>query len=104
MIHPPFENADKANGALMAFLNDVRAARTKHGIQQVLVGLAVEGVYDGQQGRAYAHDALGDQFNDEALAAWLLGKMAAERRRAIALLLEGKKAGNREPLAPTGEE
>lgn len=98
---PPFESPDAANDAISGFCKAVTDARAKFGVQQVTVGMMVDVDYGGKQGLATAMTThkLGSQFNDEALAAFIYGEAAAERRKMINLLASGKKAGNRQPAA-----
>ncbi len=93
----PFANADEANAALTAFYEDVRAARNKHRIADVLVVTSTNVNYKDAPGFGvaicFSHN--GDSMKAEGMAAYAYGQSQAEHREAMNLLLAGKKGARK---------
>lgn len=100
--YEPFENADKANAAIREFFKGVAELRRKLGIEQVLLGVQIQVVYEDQIGIAQTFTTLGRQSEDLPLAAYVYGALDEDHRKTINLLRAGgeaaKRAGNRKPI------
>lgn len=89
----PHESSAAFETALTAFFEDVRIAREKHRIPDVLVVVQANVlVGDGLEGRVGGSMYFGDSLMESSLAAWALGD--AQRRMSDALaatLAAGRK-------------
>ena len=83
----PFATPEAANIALIAFYDEVRAARNKHRIPDVLVVASMNVAYDSGEGRAISRKYDGDISREESMAAYAYGAAGAERREKHNLLL-----------------
>ena len=80
----PFNGAEEANVAVQAFCDDVKAAREKHRIANVVVGLSVNVIYEnGEEGIGGSSMNMGDLMQAQLIAATLLGQYQAECRQAV---------------------
>jgi hypothetical protein len=89
----PFPSADEANEALAAFFADVRAARDRHRIADVVVLCEVSHTLDGEEVRGAADSFMGDSARALPMLAREFG--AAQQRHVdhIALTVaRGRKA------------
>lgn len=101
-LSAPFDTAEEANTALVAFYADVRAARIKHRMPDALVIVAVNVRYQDdatQVGRAISHCHNGNQSEAEGLAAYAYGQLAAEHREEINKAIAGKSTTRKQPPA-----
>lgn len=88
----PFSGADEANAAVKAFFDDVEAAREKHRIADVVVGVNIKVIYnDGEEGIGGSMMNLGDIMQAQLIAAMLLGQYQAECRQMIAKAINRSK-------------
>jgi len=87
-----FASPAEADAALEAFSEDVRAARQKHRIADVLVAVCVNIKYeDGHEGQAFSMSQHGSVLVAEPLAAYAYGRAVEQRRESIGKLLKGKQ-------------
>jgi len=87
----PFASANEANAALEAFFADVRAARKKHRIANVLMVAELRVNYpETGEGSAMVHGFNGDVLMAVPLAAFAYGKTQEEQRQLINNLAAGK--------------
>lgn len=89
-MQEPFGSPETANAALQAFFDDVKAARVKHHIADVLLVINVNVVYPSGEGQALTCSMIGDELRGEPMAAYAHGAMAAEHREMMNTLLSGK--------------
>ena len=92
-LSAPFTSIGVANAALKAFFDDVRAARQKHRIADVLTVVSVNVAYDSGEGTAMSHSTNGDVLKAQALAAYAYGVEQSESRERMARLVAGKGMG-----------
>lgn len=86
----PFFGPEAANLALEAFYDDVRAARQKHRIADVLTVVSVNVIYDeGGEGAALSHSHNGDPMKAESMAAYVFGREQADRKAWLNKLVAG---------------
>lgn len=86
-----FASLEEANAALDAFFADVRAARQKHRIADVLtVTMFTVRYADGEEGAALSRSHNGDVLKAESMAAYALGREQEHRREAINKLVAGR--------------
>ena len=87
----PFENQDLANEALKNFYEDLKIARKKHKIPDILIVTKGSTKYpDGGTGQWMQHSQYGNLLNAEPMAAYAYGQTQAEHRQAINKLLDAK--------------
>lgn len=87
----PFASPQEANAALDAFFDDVRAARQKHRIADVLtVTMFTVRYADGEEGAALAHCHNGEVLKAESMAAYALGSEQQRHREAINKFVSGR--------------
>jgi hypothetical protein len=88
-LSAPFASTKEAGEAIDAFWSDVKAARIKHRIPDVLVALAVNGLNeDGKEGRMMVSCAMGGgPYEEEVLAAFALGRAQLQRQEETSRLL-----------------
>ncbi len=80
----PHESPEKAGEALEAFYADVRAAREKHRIRNVMIVGEVSMIIDSEQTQAMSYQTCGDIAAAEMLAAYGMGYARKERQMLIA--------------------
>jgi len=88
-ISTPFADVDKANQALDAFFADVKAARDKHQIPDVVVLAEVSHVLDGQEVRGSASASYGDSLKPLLMLAQAYGAEEARHADMLARLTSG---------------
>jgi len=81
----PFADGDAANKALEAFYNEVYELRKKHRLANVLI-VAQDAIHG--SGRFMSNTHFGSETEKESMAAWLLGKVQAERQDIIRRAME----------------
>lgn len=79
----PHKDADAANEAVAKFFELVSQARNECKIADVIVTIQDTTHYQGGIGQFTAISHYGDIMNKEAMAAYTLGKMQAERKELI---------------------
>ena len=79
----PFATADEGNAAMFAFFEDMQALREKHRIANVLVVVKFNVTYQAGEASAASKAFIGDVHEEEAIGAWALGEIQAERRERI---------------------
>jgi hypothetical protein len=89
----PHESLEAANAAWLAFYADVRAAREKHRIPDVLIVAELPFIDNGEESRAPVCSTIGNARIAVELAAFAYGQevKAKDRRIASAVML-GEKA------------
>lgn len=96
-LSEPFENRDEANEALAAFFEDVKAARIKHGLPDVFVGVEIS-VFNGDElTKAIASLYMGDMVaNKVVMLARLYGEARQEHEDVLgATINAGRTAARR---------
>lgn len=91
-LSEPFNGADEANAALLAFLTEMRELRTKHRIAEVTFAVAVNVDYGGEDGESSGMSVghFGDESKAEVMAAYALGHFAAEHREMVNKAASGR--------------
>ena len=79
----PHKDAEVANEAVSKFFDLVSKARKECNIADVIVTIQDTAKYQGGIGQFTAISHYGDIMNKEAMAAYTLGKIQAERRELI---------------------
>jgi hypothetical protein len=88
----PFANTDLASDAIKAFIADVKAAREKHRIADVISVIYVNALSDtGDEGILKATSSFGDPLKKPIMLARALGEEQAALERAIAEHLVPKR-------------
>ena len=86
----PHESPEIANEKIAAFLEAVSKARKEFNISDVLIAVRDSAVYEGGEvGEFITSTQIGNQLYGEPMAAYLYGKMQAERREMIAKIAGG---------------
>lgn len=90
-LSAPYESHEAAEKSVRAFIADVRVARAKHKLPDVVLAWRI-GVRQGQGSQARVGDAMGTGFMGNAahvlgMSAWLFGRMQAESKREIEALI-----------------
>ncbi len=80
----PHESPEKAGEALKGFYEDVRAAREKHRIRNVMIVGEVSMIIDSEQTQAMSYQTCGEITAAEMLAAYAMGYAKREREMLIA--------------------
>lgn len=92
----PFPTVEAANEALLAFFEEVRAARDRHRIADVLVLCEVSHVLDGEEVRGSAFAQHGDSARALPMLAREFGAAQQRHEEQIALIVaRGRKAARR---------
>lgn len=80
----PHESPEKAGEALEAFYDDVRAARQKYRIRNVMIVGEVTMIIDGEHSQAMSYQTCGEITAAEMLAAYAMGYARKERQVLVA--------------------
>lgn len=88
-ISTPFTDVEKANEALAAFFADVKAARDKHQIPDVVVLCEVSHVLEDEEVRGSASCNFGDSLKTLPMIAKAYGAEQARHEDMLALLSAG---------------
>lgn len=83
----PFQEIQQANEALAAFFEDVRIARDKHRIADVVVLCEIAHTLDGEEVRGSASSYLGDRGRVLPIIAREFGAAQQRHEEEIALLI-----------------
>jgi len=92
-LSEPFPSPDACNAAIDAFMEEVGAARVRHGIRDVLVIVAGSVTYPDGEAEYMTSGGMGDSTRQPVLAAHALGMAEAEARER--LNLTRSRAGRR---------
>ena len=84
----PFENADKANEAIIAFNEELSELRKKHRIKECFVVISGNVLYGDKEGQYIISFNFGSMAEVERLAAWGYGKAQADRKEFINTAVE----------------
>jgi hypothetical protein len=97
-LSQPFGSTDACNAALKAFYEDVREARKKHKIRDVLVVTSGSVTYEGDDGEGewVTMASFGNSATVPSLAAYAYGQATAEEREHLNKLLGGKGTRRRD--------
>ncbi len=92
----PFSSKEAANAALVAFMDEVEAARERHLIANVAIVVKDSCEYGDDVGEFMVRGHFGNTLEEESMLAYAYGQASAERQERILAALGG--GGGIKPL------